>query len=91
MRGGGEIWGMKNPECLGSAEIVCVCGREGSAPEKLQDYLEREGAAGSDGKTWEKKRESDGEGETERGRENMWGSEKQRANSKKLERQFLFD
>ena len=63
MGGGGEIWGRKNPECLGSAEIVCVCGREGSAPEKLQDYLEREGAAGSDGKTWEKKRESDGERE----------------------------
>ena len=34
-----------------------MCEREGSAPEKLQDYLEREGAAGSDGKTWEKKRE----------------------------------
>ena len=69
MRGGGEIWGMKNPECLGSAEIVCVCGREGSAPEKLQDYLEREGAAGSDGKTWEKKRERRRERNRKRERE----------------------
>ena len=47
---------------------MCV-GGEGSAPEKLQDYLEREGAAGSDGKTWEKKRERRRERNRKRERE----------------------